>query len=308
MKMERLDTDKFNTINYSIQNRENFPIMGKERNFGGYYFAENCPNKNILNQRLIISKELDSQNENFYDTYTNPNNFTQKNPNYNDYNSFCPPKHNMILYKKRNSPCNKYLYPDGNNSIYNYIPNNATKFDTDKFYMTIDNINIKDDIDAIQKENYRKTNMQKVKVDKSLNGVNLNISNLETQYPLTFLNANSFNKGKNFMRSNIIKNMNNSDDSTSPVFKNNKNKKNMKFSKIKPIINITEKLKNILSKKNNNNKEQDSNDSHIYHKKNKSHLQSSNNELKGKYNEMLNNNRNDGINFFNPYKHKKKVR
>ena len=307
MNKERLDIDIFNTINYSNKNRSNFPIKEKEENFGDYYIIKS-PNKSILKKSLIISKELDSHNENYYENYTNPNNFTQQNPNYLDSYSFCPPKHNMILYENRISPSNKYLYSDGN-TIYNYIPNNAPKNDNGRFYIKINNKNNKDSIDVIQKENNQKINKQKVKADKYKNGVKLNISNLETQYPLTILYADPFNKRNNFTQSNIIKNMmnlKNSDDSRSLTFKKNKNKKNKNISQKSTLINIIEKLKNISSKENNDNKEQDSYDSHNYHKKNKSHLQSSNNALKEKYNEVHNNIKKDGINDSNLYKYKKK--
>jgi hypothetical protein len=292
MNKERLDSDIFNTINYSNQNRSIFPKRENERNFGQYYIIENCPNKSILNKSLIVKEELN--NENYYENYTNPINFTQYNPNYLDYNSFCPPK----FYENRISPSNKYLYTDVN-KIYNYIPNIAQKFDNNRFYMKNNN---KDSINAIQKENNRHANKQKAKLDKYQNGIKLNISTLETQYPSTFINTDFFNKRKNFIQSNIIKNITNSknhDESRSLTFKNNKNKKNMNIYQIKPLINIAERLEKISSKKNNNNKDQNSNDNHIYHRKNKSHLQSSNNAQKGKYNGIHNNNKNDGINFSN---------
>ena len=282
MNQKRLDSDIFNTINYSNINRRILPITEKERNFGQNYIIESYPNS-TLNKSLIINNELNSPNDNYYENYTNITNFTQHNPNTLDCNSFCP----QIFYGNRISPKNKYLYADGN-IIYNYIPAIDPNCDNDRFYKKVNNIKNIDSIDSRQNEDNRKANKQKVKADKYQSEINLNISNLETQYPVTIFNTESSYKRKNFIRN--MMNSKNYDDSHSLSFKKNKNKRNMNISQIS-------------SKKNNKSQDQNSYDSHIYHKKNKSHLYSSINALKGKYNKVHINNKNDGINFNNYNSH-----
>ena len=287
MNQERLDSNMFNTINYSDMNRRILPLTEKERNFGQNYIIESYPNS-TLNKSLIMNKELNSQNDNYYENYTNITNFTQHNPNTLDCNSFYP----QIFYGNRISPKNKYLYADGN-IIYNYIPAIAQKCDNDRFYIKVNNIKNIDSIDSRQNEDNRKSNKQKIKANKYQSEINLNISNSETKYPVTFFNTESSYKRKNFIKNKIIRNMMNSknyDDSHSLSFKKNKNKRNMNISQIS-------------SKKNNKSQDQNSYDSRIYHKKNNSHLYSSINALKGKYNKVHINNKNDGINFNNYYNH-----
>ena len=285
MNQERLD--KFKTINYSNYDRRTLPITEKEGNFGQNYINESYPC--TLNKSLIINNELNSQNDNYCEYYTNIPNFTQHNPSMMDSISFYP----QFLNRNTISPKNEYLITDGN-IFSNYIPANDPKLDNYRLYIKVYNIKNIDSLDSRQNENNRKINKQKAKEDKYQSEFNLNISNLETQYPMTFSKIESPNKRNNFIKKKFIRNMMNSENNDNPhsfSLKKNKNTRNMNISQIS-------------SKKNNKSQDQNPNDRSIYHKKNKSHLYPSIITQKGKNNKVHSNIKNGGINCNNYYKHK----
>ena len=289
MKNERLNSDDFNLIkfakNYSNKQRNYSPIIKKERKPAKYYIIEECPNKGLLNKSI---------NEDFYNSqyqnYTNPINYIKQYPNYMTSNNFYPSRQNMVYYENVIPPENKYIYND-NKYNYNYAPNFVPQSANDRIYMNMDQMS---NINDFQKENNINPYKNKIKADKYKNGINLNISNFETQYPLTYLNDDPYHKRKPLIQNYIKKYMMNfksPDDFPSQIFKKNKDKKIVNISQIKPLINLPEEQGNISFKNNNN--EQDSISSSIYHKKNKSQRQLNNNVLKGEYYQIYNNNKND---------------
>ena len=289
MKNERLNSDDFSLIkfakNYSNKQRDYSPIMKKERKPAKYYIIEECPNKSLLNKS--INEDLYNSQ---YQNYTNPINYIKQYPNYMTSNNFYPSRQNMVYYENVIPPGNKYLYND-NKYNYNYTPNFVPQSANDRIYMNMDQMS---NINEFQKENNINPYKNKIKADKYKNGINLNISNFETQYPLTYLNDDPYHKRKPLIQNYIKKYMMNfksPDDFPSQIFKKNKDKKIVNISQIKPLINITEEQGNISFKNNNN--EQDSISSSIYHKKNKSQRQFDNNVLKGEYYQIYNNNKND---------------
>ena len=289
MKNGRLNSDDFNLItfakNYSNQKRKYSPIMKKERKPAKYYIIEECPNKSLLNKN--INEDLYNSQ---YQNYTNPINYIQQYPNYMTSNNFYPSRQNMVYYENVIPPGNKYIYND-NNYNYNYVPNFVPQIANDRIYMNIGQMG---NINEFQKENNINSYKNKIKPDKYKNGVNLNISNFETQYPLTYLNDDPYHKRKPLIQNYIKKYMMNfksPDDFPSRIFNKNNDKKIVNISQIKPLINIPEDQGNIQFKNSNN--EQDSVSSSIYHKKNKSQRQFDNNALKGEYYQIYNNNKND---------------
>lgn len=289
MKNERLGSNDFNPIQfakkYSNSNKKYSPIMKRERKPAKYYIIEECPNKGFLN-KSINEDLLNSQ----YQNYTNPINFIQQYPNYMTSNNFYPSRQNMVLYENINPPGNKYLYND-NNYNYNYAPIFVPQSANDRTYMNMSNMA---NLDEFQKENNINLHKNKIRADKYQNGINLNISNFETQYPLTYLNDDPYHKRKPLIQNyikNYMMNFKNPDELPSITFKKNKDKKIVNISQIKPLINITEEQGSIPFKNSNN--EQDSVSSGIFHKKNKSQRQLNNNVLKGEYYQIYNNNKND---------------
>ena len=289
MKNGRLNSDDFNLIefakNYSNQQRNYSPIMKKERKPAKYYIIEECPNKSLLNKS--INEDLYNSQ---YQNYTNPINYIQQYPNYMTSNNFYPSRQNMVYYENVIPPGNKYIYNDSNYN-YNFVPNFVPQSANDRMYM---NMSQMANINEFQNENNINPHKNKVKADKYKNGINLNISNFETQYPLTYLNDDPYHKRKPLIQNYIKKYMMNfksPDDFPSRIFNKNNDKKVVNISQIKPLINIPEDQGNIQFKNSNN--EQDSVSSSIFHKKNKSQRQFDNNALKGEYYQIYNNNKND---------------
>ena len=289
MKNGRLNSDDFNLIefakNYSNQQRNYSPIMKKERKPAKYYIIEECPNKSLLNKS--INEDLYNSQ---YQNYTNPINYIQQYPNYMTSNNFYPSRQNMVYYENVIPPGNKYIYNDSNYN-YNFVPNFVPQSANDRMYM---NMSQMANINEFQNENNINPHKNKVKADKYKNGINLNISNFETQYPLTYLNDDPYHKRKPLIQNYIKKYMMNfksPDDFPSRIFNKNNDKKVVNISQIKPLINIPEDQGNIQFKNSNN--EQDSVSSSIFHKKNKSQRQFDNNALKGEYYQIYNNNKKD---------------
>ena len=275
-------------------------INNKRRN--NYYFNEANQKKRILKNRNedILNPQ--------YQYNTNPINFIQQqNQKYSDYISYNNdsnnyyPIQNLNYHEQIKSQNHNYLYTD-HNIIPNVIPHN---YQNNKIIYN-DNIN----------ENNGDQNKYK-------NGVKLNITNYETQYPMTFLNANPHKKRNIFIQNNNTNNLSHimnikeqENNFQSKTMKKSNNRANFNLSKIKPMNDLSGEMENISMKKSKNkfnNKENNiinkkknneffNKSSNNFHKKNKS-LNEFHNILNEKhYAEDLryeNNNRNINNNYYN---------
>ena len=207
---EGKNINKLNYINkYQNRKRSISPQIINERNLNYYYSNEENPKKNnIYNQNQNYRNKINIIQQNMPQEYI---------PSYNIPNNYYPmPTSRNIYYEPFIPPNNQYIFTDNN---YNYIPNIIPQNSKSNIISQNDYTN----------EDNNETN--KNRIDKYKNGVNLNISNYETQYPMTFLSADPYKK-RNIQ--NIFNNNDkiNNNDIYTKTFQKNKKNKNFNISKI----------------------------------------------------------------------------
>ena len=279
-----------------------------------YYSSENEIKKSLYNNININQPQLNQQ----YQNYTNPINYIQQQEqNYqgslNAQNNYYLPQQNFYNEEEiiMNNPNNdNFIYAE--NIKYNYnnnyspivIPQNENMNNQMMMNMNM----VQRQMEQIQNPNdYNNyNNERRVKYNKNErfnSGVNLNISNCETQYPMTYMNSNSLNKRKPFIHNynnninNYIMNANENDTINTNEsnnfhpknYKKNKNIKNNNASKKKHMSDLSEDPSSIPIKGKNRNKSN-------YRSKND---ENSDNLLnKNMYNDEFNNNTNMNSNKF----------
>ena len=279
-----------------------------------YYSSENEIKKSLYNNININQPQLNQQ----YQNYTNPINYIQQQEqNYqgslNAQNNYYLPQQNFYNEEEiiMNNPNNdNFIYAE--NIKYNYnnnyspivIPQNENMNNQMMMNMNM----VQRQMEQIQNPNdYNNyNNERRVKYNKNerfKSGVNLNISNCETQYPMTYMNSNSLNKRKPFIHNynnninNYIMNANENDTINTNEsnnfhpknYKKNKNIKNNNASKKKHMSDLSEDPSSIPIKGKNRNKSN-------YRSKND---ENSDNLLnKNMYNDEFNNNTNMNSNKF----------
>ena len=206
----------------------------------------NCNNEkqNMFYKNVNIKEEqLNSQ----YQDYTNPMNYIyHHNSQYHDYihpynnssNKYYPNQLQQNFYfEPIIPPSNQYIFTDGNR-IYNYFPQIIPR-----------NLNNK----TIKHFSEEKNKNKKNKIEKNKNGINLNISNYETQYPMTFFTRKPSTKKRTLIQNynnninNYIVNTKEFNNSYSKV--TGRNSTTRFFQAKKKIYNISEDLSNISKKK-----------------------------------------------------------
>ena len=280
------DLNNLNYINNQQNNRIISPPIINDQINENYYFNEANlnQNQNIVYKNIGINENLiNSHNLNY------PINFNQqKNPLYLDYvtsfnnqNNFYPVSSpNNIYYENIIPPNNKYLFTD--NNIYNNYPDRIIQ-QNNKQYIS-------------QNQNNNKHNINEI--DQYKNGLKLNITNCETQYPLTYLKEDPFKKRKAYIQNynKNVKNyrMNKKDSENNlyvRTFQKSKNRKNFNLSQINPMQDLSTGLPNIPMKNKSKSKNKEytiknirgkkmenfNKSSYNFHKKNKSHLDFNNN-------------------------------
>ena len=274
--------------NYANNNRSISPRIVEEQRMGNYYFNEENQIKNILFKNINMNEGLSNAQ---YQNLTNPMNFIQPhNPQYSDYisNNYYPhPTQQNIYYEPIIPTNNKYIYSGDNinynNSFPKIIPQNHNN--------------------QISKNDYINENNNQKNINKNAkykNGVKLSISNCKTQYPMTYLSAEPFQKENEFIEdnnnndnndNNYIMNNNEADDIYPKTFKKNINRRHITLSKINPVNTSSEDLTNMPNKRKsrskgrnkdnnykdyfnitNNNNEGFNNSSYNFHKKNRTQI------------------------------------
>ena len=236
-----------NNINYINKyptikiNRTISPKIGNNSRIGNYYYIEGKQNKNLLYKNININEELLNTQ---YPNYINPINFPQpQNQNYYNYfsnnnnqSNFYPFQNTQnVFFEQILPPTNEYLYTD-----INFLPNAIPQHNKKNNLIHND---------------YVCENNNKYKNDNYKNGVNLNITNCETQYPMTFLSNDSCKQKKTYIQ-NYNNNINNyimnsketENDSISKASKKNSNRNNYNLSKMKNMYDLSGESENISKK------------------------------------------------------------
>ena len=267
--------------NFNSKKRIVSPKAIRESKADNYYYSsENENKKSLYNNANINQSQLNQQ----YRNYTNPINYIQQQgQNYqgslNVPNNYYLPQQNFYNEEEviMNNPNNdNYIYAE--NIKYNYnnnyspivIPqnenmNNQMMMNVNMTQRQMEQMQNPNDYNDYNNYN----NERRVKYNKNerfKSGVNLNISNCETQYPMTYMNSNSLNKRKPFIHNynninNYIMNANENDSiNTNETnnfhpknFKKNKNIKNNN-SKKKQTSNLSEDPSSMPEKGKNRNK------------------------------------------------------
>ena len=250
-----------NRYNYKEKNKNNLYYINKYPNVkrttspqlinnqrrNNYYLNEANQNNKVLYKNRNINEEILNPQ---YQNNTNPINYMQQqNQKYSDYIAYYNRSNNIPIqnpnyYEQIMPQNNNYLYTDIN-IIPSIIPHN---YQNNKI---IHNDYINKNIDE----------QNKYKCDKYKNGVKLNITNYETQYPMTFLSANPYKKRNIFNQNNNtnnishIKNIKESENNfQSKIMKKSKNSKNFNLTKIKTMTDLSGETDNISMKNKNKNK------------------------------------------------------
>ena len=220
--------------NYQSKNRVSSPKRLNNPRITNYYNDINHYN-NILYKNINSNEEIYSQYQNNTNPINRMHHHKQQYPNHLDYyytsENFYPSQNAQNIYYENYMPDNiNYLYKDTN-----YIPNIIQE-------------NRKNKISKEYIEN--KKDLRNSGIDGTNNGLKLNITNCETQYPQTYLNANPFKKREEYIKNYNSKINNNhknvqkksQNNSISKTLKKIGNRKNFNLSKIEHMSDLSAEL------------------------------------------------------------------
>ena len=213
-------------------------------------------NENSVNNLSILSEYSKNKRDNtpkilnntmaylFNSIKKNQKKFKNKNPNINESRYFRNQTYNSFLTNTNdyNTPTSQIYIPESN---YNFSTNYSQNTEEELFIQKIKDLIEQRERNKVQKiiNQYYKQNyadLMKKNVDSYQNGINLSISNCETQYPINYLNDDEFfnrlstfleelemNKKKNQLINNTMTRSNTSYNLTE--INSNKKKKNYSF-------------------------------------------------------------------------------